>query len=482
MKHFLFLLLMIPCLTLNTVQGHTMVKEKKKNVTVDKKEKKKKEKKVKEKKEEKKKEEKEPKAPKVKTPVLTKHRVEKAWDFSFGGGITTFYKETMGVNDYAKMAPLGTFGIHRSINDIMIIGLDANYATVLGQPAQPMMIDGKLNFILNFSNLANKDVVDSKFTFYGKIGGGVNYLEPTSELPSPLQNMVYSVGAGLIVDYNFAKHFALRLTADGNVLSKQYYDGTSDKDYNLNRNPVYLNATLGLAYKFNFRRNKEEKMEKLVKSQNKQFFRKEVHEFDVKTKEYIGKGDECFVDVDVIKGKFQADAKLELELLPGIMGYNEKTGKYDLETIKIIDDNMTAKDTIHYQFKLKASQDFDRGIYVLGTYSYINKNKKRPKVKINSSVYKGAKWEFRVQLAAFSNIPFTNDIAKKFFRVDAEIIDEGANGITKFLIGHFTSYAEAKEYCRKIQDDTTISDAFVVGYKDGVRVRSLKGEHFGSYK
>ncbi|MDC1106061.1 hypothetical protein OAT16_05105, partial [Prolixibacteraceae bacterium] len=473
------LLLIITFLIPNNAQALTT--QKKKNPTTEKSEKKK-EKKEKKSPNKDEKEEKAPKEKKSKEKPLTQHRVEKAWTFHAGGGITTFFKETMGSNaDYRTIAPMGSFSVHRAINDIMMLGVDANYGMVMGQTAKPTMLDGKLNFILNFSNWANKDVVDSKFTFYGKVGGGINFLQH-STLDKPTENWAVSLGAGIIVDYNLSKHFALRLSADGNVLHRQYYEGGNDKDYNFNRNPMYFNAGLGFAYKFNFRKDKEEKMKKIIRNNNLEFFRKDVHEFDVKTKEYIAKDDECFVDVDVIKGKFQADAKLELELLPGIMGYNKKSGKYDLETIKIIDDNMTPNDTIHYQFKLKATQEFDRGIYVLGTYSYINKNKRRQKVKIQSSVYKSAKWEFRVQLAAFSKIPFTNEIAQKYFRVDSEIIDEDNSGVTKFLIGRFRSYAKAKEYCYKIQDDTTIRDAFVVGYKNGVRVRTLKGEHFGSYK
>ncbi|QZE13263.1 SPOR domain-containing protein [Halosquirtibacter laminarini] len=420
--------------------------------------------------------------PQKKEAKLTKHRIEKAWTIEAGGGVSTFFKENMGSNiDYKSIAPIGHFAVNRAINDIFILGLEGNYGMILGQEVQPTVIDGRFNMLINFSNWANKDVVDSRFTFYGKIGGGINYLQ-NQTLPALEKNWAIAGGAGIIVDYNMSKHFALRLHADGNIMKRQYYTGGSDKDYNFNRMPIYLNAGLSLAYKFNFAKDKEQKMKKLIRSQNKEFFRKDVHEFDIKTKESIGQGEECLVEVNVIKGDFKADAKLEIELLPGIMGYNEKTGKYDLETIKIVDDNMTAKDTIHYLFKLKATQKFDRGLYVMGTYSYINKHKKRQKVKIESAVYKSSKWEFRVQLAAFSQIPFTNETAHKYFRIDAEIIDEDTNGVTKFLIGRFKSYAKAKSYCKKIQEDTTIQDAFVVGYKDGIRIKSLKGHHFGSYK
>lgn len=75
---------------------------------------------------------------------------------------------------------------------------------------------------------------------------------------------------------------------------------------------------------------------------------------------------------------------------------------------------------------------------------------------------------FRVQIGAYQN----KKIAKFLKKYNNFEIEEGENGMKRYLVGSFKSYWEAKNLSEKLTDRG--AQAFVVGYLDGARVPNLK--------
>ena len=76
---------------------------------------------------------------------------------------------------------------------------------------------------------------------------------------------------------------------------------------------------------------------------------------------------------------------------------------------------------------------------------------------------------FRVQIAAVRNPYFTNVVfAGHDLLRDVKI--EKINGWNKYTVGPLTSYEEANRLKNRINNETVVESAFVVGYQDGKRV------------
>ncbi|MEX0982992.1 MAG: hypothetical protein WD577_12325 [Bacteroidales bacterium] len=76
---------------------------------------------------------------------------------------------------------------------------------------------------------------------------------------------------------------------------------------------------------------------------------------------------------------------------------------------------------------------------------------------------------FRVQIAAVRNPYFTNVVfAGHDLLRDVKV--EKINGLNKYTVGPLTSYEEANRLKIRINRETVVESAFVVGYKDGKRV------------
>lgn len=71
---------------------------------------------------------------------------------------------------------------------------------------------------------------------------------------------------------------------------------------------------------------------------------------------------------------------------------------------------------------------------------------------------------FRVQVGAYERIDLSSRITQK---ADMKVEDEG--GIKKYTIGYFNDYWEADKFKKYLQS-MGIKDAWIVAYRDGVRV------------
>lgn len=74
---------------------------------------------------------------------------------------------------------------------------------------------------------------------------------------------------------------------------------------------------------------------------------------------------------------------------------------------------------------------------------------------------------FRVQIGAYKNKKLVKKLEKAY-----NLVLEERNGFTKFMIGQFSSYWEAKNLSKFLNKSG--AQAYVVGYKDDVRVPDLK--------
>ncbi len=76
---------------------------------------------------------------------------------------------------------------------------------------------------------------------------------------------------------------------------------------------------------------------------------------------------------------------------------------------------------------------------------------------------------FKVQIAAMKEKHFRRkNYFQEKFGLQMEVVGEEHDGLKKYTVGNFTSYAQA----RKLRDDilSSVSGSFVVAYKDGARI------------
>ena len=76
---------------------------------------------------------------------------------------------------------------------------------------------------------------------------------------------------------------------------------------------------------------------------------------------------------------------------------------------------------------------------------------------------------FRVQIFAFRNDTYTASEVSGKFNIDQEIYKDFSEGWYRFTIGSFTNYADATELKNQMRQ-RGFKDAFIVSYKNGVRV------------
>ncbi len=84
-----------------------------------------------------------------------------------------------------------------------------------------------------------------------------------------------------------------------------------------------------------------------------------------------------------------------------------------------------------------------------------------------------SKIEYRVQIrAAYQAKCSINNLTKKYDITDA-IQEDYVGNWYRYSIGSFGSFSEAKEYRRQVINQNGVLDAFIVAFKDGVRLNSL---------
>jgi hypothetical protein len=86
-----------------------------------------------------------------------------------------------------------------------------------------------------------------------------------------------------------------------------------------------------------------------------------------------------------------------------------------------------------------------------------------------SSVVQAKGYYYRIQLGAFKNFDLKNKINKD----DQSIQVEYLKGLEKYMIGLFFTFEDAVAYRKDIQK-MGIKDAFIVPYKEGIRITHQK--------
>lgn len=94
--------------------------------------------------------------------------------------------------------------------------------------------------------------------------------------------------------------------------------------------------------------------------------------------------------------------------------------------------------------------------------------KDRPEVNATSQSRKVRDCMFSVQIGAYKN----KDLSQYLDNNPSFIVEQGENGMKKYMLGYFTSYWEAKNFSKYL--DKTGAVSYVVGYYKKNRVPDLK--------
>ncbi len=80
--------------------------------------------------------------------------------------------------------------------------------------------------------------------------------------------------------------------------------------------------------------------------------------------------------------------------------------------------------------------------------------------------------EFRIQIGAFSNRQQGQAIVRRY-SLPETVYEEIHNGLYKYTLGSFSTYKQASDYRDEFIRRSQIWSAFIVGYKDGVRMSKI---------
>lgn len=122
-------------------------------------------------------------------------------------------------------------------------------------------VNTDVDLMLNLLNMFSKNNQDRIFNLYLLAGVGLNYawdnddftaLTANQKATYPLawedDRLSHNIRAGLMFDFNIAKHFGVNVEVAANNLSDRYNSKTNNKD------DWSLNASVGLVYKFGFKK------------------------------------------------------------------------------------------------------------------------------------------------------------------------------------------------------------------------------------
>ena len=80
--------------------------------------------------------------------------------------------------------------------------------------------------------------------------------------------------------------------------------------------------------------------------------------------------------------------------------------------------------------------------------------------------------EFRIQIGAFKNRQQGQSVIRRY-SLPETVIEESHNGLFKYTLGSFNTYREATNYRDQFIRRSQIWSAFIVGYRDGVRLAHI---------
>ncbi|WP_153639260.1 SPOR domain-containing protein [Prolixibacter sp. NT017] len=412
-----------------------------------------------------------------------KYHISQPWSFYINGGATNYFKAINNELDpyfnayFNEITPFVGAGIQRKINDVFSIETEYEFgfARAIGNDYS-YYHDINLNGLINFTNLQAKDVSQKRYAFYGKVGGGVNLFEPSPNIVKPKDKYKISYQVGLLFDYNLTHHLGFRLGASWRGLDSQYYEGGNDKDYKWLRNPNYLVGEVGIVYKFGKRRG--EKTAEYMLDLDKKFGLKEVP-LAVNSEKKLLPGHEYHLDIKIQKGDLSTPGMLNIPLPKGIYAWDDSTKSYTKTDIHVDYPQLPKGSIMMLSYKILPLKDYNGAQQIDGHFGFYRTGDDN--VKISGHLYKDAVYRFAVQVGAFAQYHYTAEELARILHLTEPIKSEEQDGYLKFTLGTFDTYPEAEAFKKRIRRDTKIKDAFVVGYKNGVRLRSISGEFHGVY-
>jgi hypothetical protein len=412
-----------------------------------------------------------------------KYKISQPWSFYINGGATNYFKAINNELDpyfntyFNEISPFIGAGIQRKINNVFSVETEYEFgiARAVGNDYS-YYHDINLNGLINFTNLQTGDVSQKRYAFYGKVGGGVNLFEPSPNVVQPKDKYKISYQVGLLFDYDLSHHLGFRVGASWRGLDSQYYEGGNDKDYKWLRNPNYLVGEVGIVYKFGKRR--EEKTADDMLDLDQKFGLKEVP-IAVKTADKLLPGNEYHLDIKVQKGDLSTPGTLDIPLPKGVYALNDSTGKYTETTIHVDYPQLPKDSTMMLSYQILPLKDYAGAQEFNGNFGFYRDGTDH--VKVSGHLYKDAVYRFAVQVGAFVQYHYTPKRLAKILHLTEPIKSEKQDGYLKFTLGTFDTYPEAEAFKTRIRKDTKIKDAFVVGYKNGVRLPSISGEFHGVY-
>lgn len=170
---------------------------------------------------------------------------------------------------------------------------------------------------------------------------------------------------------------------------------------------------------------------------------------------------------------------LDIPLPKGVYAWNDSTKSYDKTDIHVDYPKLPDGATMMLSYKILPLKDYNGAQQIDGHFGFYRTGD--DKVKVSGHLYKDAVYRFTVQVGAFAQYHYTVEELARILHLTEPIKSEEQDGYLKFTLGTFDTYPEAEAFKDRIRRDTKIKDAFVVGYKNGVRLRSISGEFHGVY-
>lgn len=361
---------------------------------------------------------------------------------------------------------------------------------------------------VNLSNLLFGINHDRTFYLYGTTGFGINYFRSEARRIS---------NDNLINDYGYTKDlerkkdtrpnfFILPLGAGLDVkLAKRWYINLetvvrlSDSDQldaveSGKKNDAYYYTSIGLSYNF-WEKKKREKIDvppEIIAEEEKVdsiIFERVDLEYIVP--DIIESNSEFVMKCIVHKGKIDGFGEL-MQILP--IGFNvidtvidDARFEFRNYTLNMYWDQLPADSVFEVSYRVQVEDVY--GNLPITSILYFDRTGKEYKFKRSVYVEKARpgevvedtipaitevpEIEFKVQVRAAykARIPLQR-LANKYHLRDS-IREDFVGNWYRYSIGSFETYAQAREYRDKVISENKVYDAFVVAFRNGVRLNSL---------
>ncbi|MFO7617899.1 MAG: SPOR domain-containing protein [Bacteroidales bacterium] len=216
---------------------------------------------------------------------------------------------------------------------------------------------------------------------------------------------------------------------------------------------------------------------------------------DVEIPAVINANEPIAVNVRINKSAFEGSARLVQSYPAGFIAYEPASGtsgqfSFVNQTVQIEWDRMPADPIVHCDYYIKADGNLSGSQQITGRFEY--RDSEGPKtIRFNKQVLireseAGQKEtariipatfssgvEFRVQCGAFrEQIPTVEKIAS-LYRITDTVQEERHEGWYKYTVGTLKTYEEAVRYRDDFIKRTGLTTAFIVAYRDGVRLARI---------